>query len=292
MGIKAIGVIGNANKPHVVEHIARLADWVTGRSLEILLEKETAVKLGVRGYHGDELGSRADLVVTMGGDGTLLQAARIMRRSNVPILGVNMGTFGYLTVINLNEMFDALEGVLAGDYRTESRMMLDVSVYDEHGESFESCVLNDVVINRGNYSRLVDLETHVDGQYLTTYRADGLIISTPTGSTAYSLSAGGPIVLPVLNTIILNPICPHTLTNRPVILPENAVLKVMLWTREAGAIMSCDGQMTYNLKPGDVIDVRKSDCVTNLIVSPRRDYLQILRSKLGWGGSPTATNRK
>lgn len=291
MGIRAIGVVGNANKGHVVDSIAGLSEWARGRGLEVLLEKEAAVKLGARGYHGDELGSRADLVVTMGGDGTLLQAARIMRRSSVPILGVNMGTFGYLTVINLNEMFDALESVLAGDYRTESRMMLDVSVRDERGESFECCVLNDVVINRGNYSRLVDLETHVDGQYLTTYRADGLIISTPTGSTAYSLSAGGPIVLPVLNTILLNPICPHTLTNRPVILPEKALLKVMLWTREAGAIMSCDGQVTYNLKPGDVIDVRKSDCVTNLIVSPRRDYLQILRSKLGWGGSPTATNR-
>ena len=291
MGIRAIGVVGNANKGHVVDSIAGLSEWARGRGLEVLLEKEAAVKLGARGYHGDELGSRADLVVTMGGDGTLLQAARIMRRSSVPILGVNMGTFGYLTVINLNEMFDALESVLAGDYRTESRMMLDVSVRDERGESFECCVLNDVVINRGNYSRLVDLETHVDGQYLTTYRADGLIISTPTGSTAYSLSAGGPIVLPVLNTILLNPICPHTLTNRPVILPDKALLKVMLWTREAGAIMSCDGQVTYNLKPGDVIDVRKSDCVTNLIVSPRRDYLQILRSKLGWGGSPTSTNR-
>jgi NAD+ kinase len=291
MGIRAIGVVGNANKGHVVDNIARLSDWAGGKGLEVLLEKEAAGKLGARGYHGDELGSRADLVVTMGGDGTLLQAARIMRRSNVPILGVNMGTFGYLTVINLNEMFDALESVLAGDYRTERRMMLDVSVRDERGESFECCVLNDVVINRGNYSRLVDLETHVDGHYLTTYRADGLIISTPTGSTAYSLSAGGPIVLPVLNTILLNPICPHTLTNRPVILPDKALLKVMLWTREAGAIMSCDGQVTYNLKPGDVIDVRKSDCVTNLIVSPRRDYLQILRSKLGWGGSPTSTNR-
>ena len=291
MGIRAIGVVGNANKLHVVDSIARLSEWAKARGLEVLLEKEAAVKLGERGYHGDELGSRADLVVTMGGDGTLLQAARIMRRSNVPILGVNMGTFGYLTVINLNEMFDALEGVLAGDYRTESRMMLDVSVRDERGESFEGCVLNDVVINRGNYSRLVDLETHVDGQYLTTYRADGLIISTPTGSTAYSLSAGGPIVLPVLNMILLNPICPHTLTNRPVILPETALLEVMLWTREAGAIMSCDGQVTYNLKPGDVIGVRKSECVTNLIVSPRRDYLQILRSKLGWGGSPTAASR-
>ncbi len=291
MGIKAIGVVGNANKTHVVENIARLADWIRGKGLELLLEKEAAAKLGARGYHGDELGSRADLVVTMGGDGTLLQAARIMRKSNVPILGVNMGTFGYLTVINLNEMFDALEGVLAGDYRTESRMMLDVAVHDDRGESFECSVLNDVVINRGNYSRLVDLETHVDGQYLTTYRADGLIISTPTGSTAYSLSAGGPIVLPVLNTVILNPICPHTLTNRPVILPATAVLKVMLWTREAGAIMSCDGQVTYNLKPGDTISVRKSACVTKLVVSARRDYLQILRSKLGWGGSPTAANR-
>jgi NAD+ kinase len=292
MEIKRIGIIGNANKSHVVENIERLSDWAKEKNLEVLLEKEVAVKLGAKGYHGDEIGNRVDLAVTMGGDGTLLQAARLMRKCAVPILGVNMGTFGYLTVINLNEMFDALEGVLAGDYQTEERMMLDVTVQDDRGESFECSVLNDVVINRGNYSRMVDLETIVDGRYLTTYRADGLIISTPTGSTAYSLSAGGPIVFPVSNTIILNPICPHTLTNRPVILPETAVLKVMLWTREAGAIMSCDGQVTYNLKPGDAISVSKSDCVTNLIVSSRRDYLQILRSKLGWGGSPTATNRE
>ncbi len=134
MGIKAIGVVGNASKSHVVESIARLSEWAAGKGLEVLLEKEAAARLGTRGYHGDELGSRADLVVTMGGDGTLLQAARIMRKSSVPILGVNMGTFGYLTVINLNEMFDALEGVLAGDYRTESRMMLDAAVRDERGE--------------------------------------------------------------------------------------------------------------------------------------------------------------
>jgi NAD+ kinase len=292
MGIKTIGVIGNANKDHVVENVARLSRWAEARGLAVLLEKEVAAKLGAEGYHGDELGNRVELVVTMGGDGTLLQAARLMRKCDVLILGVNMGTFGYLTVINLNEMFDALEGVLAGDYRTEKRMMLDVAVRDERGENFECSVLNDAVINRGNYSRMVDLETVVDGRYLTTYRADGLIISTPTGSTAYSLSAGGPIVFPVSNTIILNPICPHTLTNRPIILPETAVVQVMLWTREAGAILSCDGQMTYNLKPGDTISVRKSDCVANLIVSPRRDYLQILRSKLGWGGSPTATNRE
>ena len=292
MSIRKIGIVGNANKAHVVENIARLSEWAKGRGLEVLLEKEAASKLGTAGYHGGEMGSRVDLVVTMGGDGTLLQAARLMRKCEVPILGVNMGTFGYLTVINLNEMFDALEAVLAGNYRTEKRMMLDVAVHDERGESFECSVLNDAVINRGNYSRMVDLETHVDGEYLTTYRADGLIVSTPTGSTAYSLSAGGPIVVPVLNTIILNPICPHTLTNRPVILPEAAVLKVRLWTREAGAILSCDGQVTYNLKSGDVLSVRKSDCAATLIVSPRRDYLQILRSKLGWGGSPTSTNRK
>jgi NAD+ kinase len=227
----------------------------------------------------------------MGGDGTLLQAARIMRRSNVPILGVNMGTFGYLTVINLNEMFDALEGVLAGDYRTESRMMLDVSVRDERGESFEGCVLNDVVINRGKLlapggpgnPRRRAVSDDLPGRRAHHLDADGV-------DGLFALG-GGPIVLPVLNMILLNPICPHTLTNRPVILPETALLEVMLWTREAGAIMSCDGQVTYNLKPGDVIGVRKSECVTNLIVSPRRDYLQILRSKLGWGGSPTATNR-
>jgi NAD+ kinase len=149
-----------------------------------------------------------------------------------------------------------------------------------------------VVLNRGNLSRIVELETTVDGCYMTTFKADGLIIATPTGSTAYSLAAGGPIVFPELHSIIINPICPHTLTNRPILLPESAVIHVTLWTPEQGATLTLDGQVSFTLKSGDTISVRKSRHVTTLVSSPHRDYLEILRTKLGWGGSPTGAAGK
>jgi NAD+ kinase len=219
----------------------------------------------------------------------MLRVARAARQSVIPIVGINMGGFGYLTEINLNEMYSALEMILRGSYQTERRMMLDVTITGERERFEEGTVLNDVVINRGNLSRIVQLETAVNGRYLTTFKADGLIISTPTGSTAYSLSAGGPIVFPDHDAIIINPICPHTLTNRPAVLPESAIVEVILWTKERGATLTLDGQVSFTLKSGDKITIRKSQYVTNLISSPHRDYVEILRSKLGWGGLPTGT---
>jgi len=171
-------------------------------------------------------------------------------------------------------------------------MMLDVVIErGDGGQTRERTVLNDVVINRGNLSRIVDLETSVDEHYLTTFKADGLILSTPTGSTAYSLSAGGPIVFPQQDSIILNPICPHTLTNRPIILPENVIVKIILWTKEMGATVTMDGQASFILEAGDTCTVRKSRYVTKLVTSPHRDYMQILRSKLGWGLLPAGIKK-
>jgi NAD+ kinase len=194
--------------------------------------------------------------------------------------------------VNLSEMFSALERILAGDFQVEKRMMLDVEIGGGEESSGEGTVLNDVVINRGNLSRIVELETEVDERYLTTFKADGLIIATPTGSTAYSLAAGGPIVFPELHSIIINPICPHTLTNRPILLPESAVVKVTLWTAEQGATLTLDGQVSFTLKSGDTVTVRRSSHVTTLVSSPHRNYLEILRTKLGWGGSQTGAAGK
>jgi NAD+ kinase len=189
-------------------------------------------------------------------------------------------------------MYSAMGLILAGDFQVEKRMMLDVGI-EGGGEPFrEGTVLNDVVINRGNLSRIVELETTVDGHYMTTFKADGLIIATPTGSTAYSLAAGGPIIFPELNSILINPICPHTLTNRPVILPENAVIRVKLCTREQGATVTLDGQVSFTVKYGDSVTIRKSRYITKLVSSPHRGYLEILRTKLGWGGSQTGAARK
>ncbi len=212
MAIKKIGIIANIEKPDAAEYTKRLQKWILGMGLDVYLDQSVASKLGEAGLSRAELAKAADLVVVFGGDGTLLMAARSLKRFDTPILGINLGGFGFLTVVNLNEMFGALEMILRGECRVERRMMLD-AVVQRNGAVVKECtILNDVVINRGSVFRLLELETVVDGHYLTTYKADGLIISTPTGSTAYSLSAGGPIVFPMHECLIVNPICPHTLT--------------------------------------------------------------------------------
>jgi NAD kinase len=193
---------------------------------------------------------------------------------------------------NLNEMFAALVLILAGKFVTEQRMMLEAVISRGKTNIGSGIVLNDVVINRGNLSRIIELETVVNKQYLTTYKADGLIISTPTGSTAYSLSAGGPIVFPGKNLIIINPICPHTLTNRPIIFPEDSSLHLTLWSKGKGATVTLDGQEAFSIKSGDVIIIKKSKDVTNLVLSPHRSYGEILRSKLGWGALPSVGRKK
>ena len=293
MLIKKVGIIANVAKEKSPACTASLRDWLLARGIAVYLEEGIAAKIGVaHGVERGKLGSLVDLMVVFGGDGTILRTARLFRDSDVPIVGINLGVFGYLTEVNLGEMFSAMELILTGEFQIEKRMMLDVAINGEEETFRGGTVLNDVVINRGNLSRIVELETTVDDRYMTTFKADGLIIATPTGSTAYSLAAGGPIVFPELHSIIINPICPHTLTNRPVLLPEHAVIKVTLWTVEQGATVTLDGQVSFTVKSGDTISVRKSRHVTTLVSSPHRDYLEILRTKLGWGGSPTGAAGK
>ncbi|OGP86543.1 MAG: NAD(+) kinase [Deltaproteobacteria bacterium RBG_16_58_17] len=286
--MKKVGIIANIAKEKSSEYTAALRQWMIGRGLEVYLEEGIAAKIGgLPGVERRELWSIVDLIVVFGGDGTILRTARLVRDRDVPIVGINLGVFGYLTEVNLDEMYSALEVILAGEFQVEKRMMLDVEINGGEETLLEGSVLNDVVINRGNLSRIIELETTVDDRYMTTFKADGLIISTPTGSTAYSLSAGGPIVFPELYSIIINPICPHTLTNRPIILPESAEIKVTLRTMEKGANVTLDGQVSYTVKSGDTVTIRKSRHVITLVSSPHRGYLEILRTKLGWGGSQT-----
>jgi NAD+ kinase len=290
---KKIGIVANIEKEKSYSYTIDLRNWLIERGLDVYLEDQICKKIGGdNGLNLKELAAKSDILIVFGGDGTILRAARTVCASNVPIVGVNLGGFGYLAEINLNEVYGALEQILKGKYKTEKRMMLDVTLNHKGQESDTHTVLNDVVINRGNLSRIVELETTVNDQYLTTYKADGLIVSTPTGSTAYSLSAGGPIVFPEDESIIINPICPHTLTNRPIILPVKAVAKVILWTKEKGATLTLDGQRSYTLKSGDMITVKKSKFVTTMVSSPYRGYMEILRTKLGWGGLQTALKRK
>lgn len=285
--IRKVGIIANIRKEKALGCAAELEVWLRQQGMEVLLDEEIAAALKAPdGVERHSLAARADLLVVLGGDGAMLRAARSVREFPIPIVGINLGAFGYLTEINLNEMYPSLERILRGEYATQDRMMLDVEVNRDGRVLCEFTVLNDAVINRGDLSRIIDMETAVDDHYLTTFRADGLIISTPTGSTAYSLSAGGPIVFPSQDVIIVNPICPHTLTNRPIILPSTITVSVKVWSEDEGMNVDLDGQESLSLKSGDLLIVRKSRYVTTLVSSSNRDYLEILRSKLGWGRLP------
>jgi NAD+ kinase len=293
MKIKKVGIVANTEKEKLPQYARSLISWLEEKGVEVLAEAASSAKMGISGgYTWENLASKTHLIIVLGGDGTMLRAARHLAKFDVPIVGINMGSFGYLTEVNFNEMYSALEFILAGNYATERRMMLDVVI--SHGKTLINAgtVLNDVVINRGNLSRIVELETAINDQYLMTYKADGLIISTPTGSTAYSLSAGGPIVYPEKDLIIINPICPHTLTNRPIIIPQDSDLQVTMWSKEKGATLTLDGQESFRIRSGDVINVKKSKLVTKLVLSPHRSYWEILRSKLGWGGLPSEAGKR
>lgn len=290
--IEKIGIIANIDKEKSAEYAMLLRDWALQRKVQVFLDEGIARKIGEdAGLDRRNLAARVDLLVVFGGDGTLLRTVRFVSEFDIPIVGINLGEFGYLTEVNLNEMFSALEQIIKGDFQTEKRMMLDITIHLGEETIRHESILNDVVITRGNLSRILDLETTINGGYLTTFRADGIIVSTPTGSTAYSLSAGGPIVFPEEDSFIINPICPHTLTNRPIVIPDSAQIKVILWSKEEGATLTLDGQVSYTMRSGDNITIKKSRYVTNLVSSPHRDYMEILRTKLGWGGSPTGTNK-
>jgi NAD+ kinase len=292
MMIEKIGIIANIDKEKSSEYAILLRDWALKRRVQVFLEEGIARKIGEdAGLDRRNLAARVDLLVVFGGDGTLLRTVRFVSEFDIPIVGINLGEFGYLTEVNLNEMFSALEQIIKGDFQTEKRMMLDITIHLGGETIRHESILNDVVITRGNLSRILDLETTINGGYLTTFRADGIIVSTPTGSTAYSLSAGGPIVFPEEDSFIINPICPHTLTNRPIVIPDSAQIKVILWSKEEGATLTLDGQVSYTMRSGDNMIIKKSRYVTNLVSSPHRDYMEILRTKLGWGGSPTGTNK-
>jgi NAD+ kinase len=290
MAIKRIGIIANIDKEKSDEYTLQLRDWLVARGLKVYLEKHIARKAGApEGMERRHLASEVDLIVAFGGDGTILRLAHFIRGIEIPIVGINMGGFGYLTEVNLSEMYCSLERILAGNFEMEKRMMLDVAIKGRDAEIEEQAVLNDVVIGRGNLSRMVELEAFVNGEFLTTFKADGVIVSTPTGSTAYSLSAGGPIVYPKMACMVISPLCPHMLTNRPIILPADVVVTVKLLTKENGATVTLDGQISYDLKTGDTVTICRSPYVTNLISSPLRDYWEILRKKLGWGRLPEGT---
>lgn len=227
------------------------------------------------------LGDGADLLITFGGDGTLLSVAR-QAPSGVPIIGVNMGTLGFLTEIPVEEFPEVLEQVLSGEYLAEKRVTFDVTAHSEGGER-RYRVLNDAVINKGALARIIEMSVEVGGRFVSTFRADGMIVSTPTGSTAYSLSAGGPIVYPTMSAIVLTPICPHMLSNRPVVLPDDQRIDITVVTGDQEVYLTLDGQEGIPLREGDWISVSRSERTVSLVQSSNKNYFDVLRNKLKWG---------
>ncbi len=281
--MRNFGIIAKPHSSKAIELTINIKNWLEQRGLKVILEEKVANKLQVEGKPKHKLPELVDVIVVIGGDGTLLSAARANKSIGKPLLSVNLGGLGFLSAISFNDIENALTKLLLGEYELDSRMMLDVSIVRNHYEVFNSTVLNDVVINKSALARIIDLETYVDYRYITTYKADGLIISTPTGSTAYSLSAGGPILFPSMEAFILNPICPHTLTQRPIVLPDNVKVEVILRSPDEDVICTIDGQEGFNVLYNDIIEIKKSKFVTHLIKFPNYNFFHVLRTKLKWG---------
>ena len=282
--MKNIAIFAKVHDPRCQVVAGELVKWLEQRELVPLIEAHLARHLGRGpGLDRDDIPDRADLVVVLGGDGTLISVARLIGDRGLPILGVNLGSLGFLTEITVEEMYDVLDNCLTGSFGLSPRMMLTAKIIRD-GELFgEYRALNDVVINKGAVARIIDIETLVDGAYLTTFKSDGLIISSPTGSTGYSLSAQGPIIYPELNCLVITPICPHTLTNRPIVISGNAEVSAIIKTQNEDVLLTLDGQVGVELRYGDVIQVAQAENRSCLIQSKSRDFFEVLRTKLKWG---------
>ncbi len=281
--MKRIGIICKTGKTELAGILKPLLPWLENKSCEVFIDEETAVLLGVEGYSRAHITSLVDLVMVFGGDGTMLGVARLIGDRGVPILGVNLGGLGFITEVNRDELFDVIDNMLSGNCSIEERIMLTARVNRNGKSAADFTVLNDVVINKGALARIIELETYIGSNYLTTFKADGLIIATPTGSTAYSLAAGGPILYPTLNSIVLTPICSHTLTNRTIVLPHDVTVLVTLRAANEDVYLTLDGQIGFPLQKDDTVEIMKAASPTRLLIPCRRDYFQVLRTKLKWG---------
>ena len=280
--IRTVGLVAKYQERKAAQMVRWLIPWLKKRGKKVCVENGLA-RAGAQSCSKKEMALKADLIISLGGDGTLLNIAPLVERPEVPILGVNLGALGFITEVAVDELEPVLSKTLSGDYEVEKRMTLEVRVLGKNGRAHKFRVLNDVVIAKGARSRIIDLETYVGKDYLCTYRADGLIISTPTRSTAYSLAAAGPILEPTLGAIVLAPICPHTLTHRPIVVPSNAVIRVTLRSFGDTVILIPDGQPGIRLKNGDRVEARDYGLPVSLIKLPSRSYYEILREKLKWG---------
>jgi len=282
--MKKIGIIAK-NISAAQKAAGKLAAWLEARDKKVFIDNETALAIKRPGCDASELPALVEMLIVLGGDGTLLSAARLVAdaHTDVPIFGVNLGSLGFMAELSLDELYGNLEKAIAGKLATEDRMMLGASVVRGGKRVAQYRVLNDAVINKGALARMMELKISVNDGHLTTLRADGLIVATPTGSTAYSLSAGGPIIHPTIHCFVLTPICPHTLSNRPIALPDTVVVTVCLTSQSEDVSLTLDGQIGFPLEWNDIVEIRKSRFKMKLIKHPTKSYYEILRTKLKWG---------
>ena len=284
---KTIGLIGKYGDPSIAETLTTMANFLKEQHLEVWLDDETArtvPDLGLKIADREQLGQGCDLAVVIGGDGTLLNAARSLSDAGIPMVGINLGRLGFLADISPVTMLDVMKEILAGHYRSEERFLLQGEIIRD-GRTIQECdAFNEVVVHKWNMARMIEFETHVNGLFMDVQRSDGIIVSTPTGSTAYALSGGGPILIPTLNAVVLVPICPHTLSNRPVVVDGDSQIGIVVRDCKLDhAQMTCDGQTNYDLHDGDRIEIKKKGRPIRLIHPANHDYFHILRAKLRWG---------
>ncbi len=289
---KQVSIVGLVVKPRLaeIEHfLTELTVWLEARGCTVIADEYAGavVPPTVRLVKSEEIRKTADLIVVVGGDGTMIAAARIVGRRSIPVIGVNFGFLGYLTEYSPENVYSALESVLEDSFRIDSRMKLEATILRDGKQIARDEVINDVVVNKSNLARIIEISCWIAGKFVSAFRADGLIVSTPTGSTAYSLSAGGPIVHPAMRAVAITPICPHTLTNRPIVVPDEAEIILQLTSSVTHGVqdvtLTLDGQVGYELLPTDRVVIRKSKSMLNLVEPPDRNYFQVLREKLKWG---------
>jgi len=288
--IKRIGVVVKPHQPDALETLCRLTEWLSDRKIQLVGQAEIAheqikLKTGctVEIVKDEQLGPSVDLMLVLGGDGTMIATTRMIGNSEVPVMGVNYGGLGYLAEFPIEELFSALEAILSGQYKVQKRVMLAVELWRGQDLITRNRVLNDVVVNKSALARIIEIEAYLDSQFVNLFRADGLIVATPTGSTAYNLSAGGPVIYPSMNAVVITPICPFTLSNRPIVVPDQSVIEVHLMTDKEEVALTLDGQVGFPLKVGDRLVISKSKTTFNLVQPPNRNYFDVLRDKLKWG---------
>ena len=288
--IKSIGVIVKPHQPDALETLCSLTKWLSERSIAFVgppdiererIEHKTGCSVEVVGEQ--ELPRRVDLILVLGGDGTMIATGRMLGDNQVPVIGVNYGGLGYLAEFPIEELFPALEAILAGQYTVQQRLMLSIELWRGEELVTRNRVLNDVVVNKSALARIIEIEAYLNEQFVNLFRADGLIVATPTGSTAYNLSAGGPIIFPSMNAMVITPICPFTLSNRPIVVPDDSVIEVRLITEKEEVALTLDGQVGVSLQAHDRVVIRKSKTAFNVVQPPNRNYFEVLRNKLKWG---------